>query len=329
MTKVVYTSLNAGDGPHNEIFQAAGFKGEPVASSVNLFCEDELIAALQSAEAVIAGSEPFTAKVIESLPDLRVIARTGVGFDAVDMAACDKAGVVVTTTPGVNQHSVAELTFALLFGVARGFPDSDRQVREGRWKRVPRPRVMGTTIGILGLGRIGQAVCTRAVGVGMKVLAYEPYPNEEFVKEWNVELVELDDILARSDYISLHLPMSPETYRMMNAETFAKMKPGSVLLNTARGHLADETALYDALKNGPLRAAGLDVFDVEPLPLDSPLLELDNILLSGHVAGLDKESHYDTFTMAAETTIGLRDGEWPEFCIQNLKGVTDWSWKRD
>jgi D-3-phosphoglycerate dehydrogenase len=329
MPKVVYTSLNAGDGPHNEIFKTAGFDGAPVADSVNLFCEDELIAAIQGAEAVIAGSEPFTAKVIEASPALRVIARTGVGFDAVDLDACDKAGVVVTTTPGVNHHSVAELTFALLYGAARGFPESDRCVREGRWKRIARPRVMGTTIGILGLGRIGQAVCTRAVGVGMKVLAYEPYPNEEFVKEWNVDLVGLDDILARSDYITLHLPMSPETYRMMNAEAFAKMKPGAVLLNTARGQLVDEVALYDALKSGTLRAAGLDVFDVEPLPTDSPLLELDNILFSGHLAGLDNESHRDTFTMAAETTIGLCNGEWPEFCIQNLKGVTDWSWKRD
>lgn len=328
MPKVLCASLNAEDGPHWKILREAGFEVGVVPRDADLFVEDNLISALTGYEAVIAGSEPYTRRVIESLPDLRVIARSGVGFDAIDLPACDAAGVVVTTTPGVNHHAVAEHAVALLMGVARGFPETDRQVREDRWQRLVRPRVMGRTLGIVGLGRIGRAVATRAVGLGLNVLAYEPFPNKEFTEQWKVELVEFDDLLARSDYVSLHCPMSRETRHLMNAETFAKMKPGSVLINTSRGGLVNERALYVALTSGPLRAAGLDVFEVEPLPLDSPLLTLSNVLLSGHVAGLDAESQRDTFIMVAETILAFHRGEWPSECIQNLKGTTHWSWNR-
>ena len=180
MPKVMCTSLNAEHGPHQQIFPAAGFEVQVAPRSLNLWEEENLINLLTDCQAVLAGSEPYTAKVIESLPNLRVITRTGVGFDAIDLAACDKAGVVVTTTPGVNHHSVAEHTLALLFGVARGFPDNDRRVREHRWKRIAHPRIMGRTLGIVGLGRIGRAVAWRAAGLGLKILAYEPYPDQEF-----------------------------------------------------------------------------------------------------------------------------------------------------
>lgn len=328
MPKVMCTSLNAEQGPHHEIFREAGYEVQVAPRSIDLWQEENLINLLSDCHAVLAGSEPYTPNVIESLPNLRVIARTGVGFDAINLAACDKAGVVVTTTPGVNHHSVAEHTLALLFGVARGFPDNDRRVRENRWKRIARPRIMGRTLGIVGLGRIGRAVAWRAAGLGMKILAYEPYPDQEFIQQWRIDLVSFEDLLKGSDYVSLHLPMSAESKHLMNAETFAMMKPGSVLINTARGALVDESALYEALKSGHLRGAGLDVFEVEPLPTSSPLLELDNILLAGHLAGLDEESHDDTFQMAAETVIQLEKGEWPTFCIQNLKQVKDWSWKK-
>lgn len=321
-------ALGADHGPHFEILAAAGFEVARGNRALNYWEEDALISELDGCVAVFAGSEPYTPRVIESLTELRVIARTGVGFDAVDLATCDARGVVVMTTPGVNHHSVAEHTIALLMGVARGFPDLDQRVRSGQWQRIPYPRVMGTTIGIVGLGRIGQAVSTRAIGLGMKVLACDPYANLEFVAEHNIELVSLDDLLARSDYVTLHNPMTTESRRMMNAERFAQMKPGSVLINTARGGLVDETALDEALKSGHLRGAGLDVFEVEPLPTDSPLLKLSNVLLAGHVAGLDLESQRDTLIMAAETIRALRDGDWPDHCIQNPTLTSDWSWSR-
>jgi D-3-phosphoglycerate dehydrogenase len=327
MPKVLCCSLNAESGPHFEILQKAGFEVAVVDRSLNLFDEAQMTRALAGVDATLAGSEPYTRAVIENSPQLKVISRTGVGFDAVDLAACDERGVVVTTTPGVNHHSVAEHTLAMLLAVARGWPDNDQRVREGRWRRLARPRVMGRTLGIVGLGRIGKAVAWRAAGLGMQVLAYEPHPDTEFVQQWRVELVSFDDLLARSDFVSLHLPATAENHHLMNAETFAKMRQGSILLNTARGRLVDERALYDALKSGHLRGAGLDVFETEPLPTDSPLLEFDNVLTAGHLAGLDAESHEDTFVMAAKTIAALRDGEWPAFCIQNLRGVKNWTWQ--
>jgi phosphoglycerate dehydrogenase-like enzyme len=326
--RVRVTALASDEGPHFAILEKAGFECLPGNRSRNLWNADELIAELDGCCAIVAGSEPYPPQVFEALPDLRVIARCGVGFDAINLPACDKAGVVVTTTPGVNHHSVAEHTIALLMGVARGFPGQDQGVRSGNWIRIAAPRVMGRTLGIVGLGRIGQAVATRAVGLGMNVVAFEPTPNPEFVSKWGIKIVPLDTLLAESDYVSLHNPATAASRHMMNAATFAKMKPGSVFINTARGALVDESALYAALKSGHLRGAGLDVFEVEPLPLTSPLLTLPNVLTAGHVAGLDIESQDGAMIMIAETIIALRDGQWPADKIQNLKGVTNWKWAR-
>lgn len=326
--RVRCTALNSDQGPHFDLLQAAGFEVLPGTRTEDYWQADALIRELQGCAAVVAGSEPYSRAVLEALPELRVIARTGVGFDAIDLQAADDCQVVVTTTPGVNHHSVAEHTIALLMGVARGFPDYDQRVRTGRWLRIEYPRVMGSTLGLVGLGRIGQAVATRAIGLGMKVLACESNPRLDFCRQWGIELVSLDALLARSDYVSLHVPMTPQTRKLMNAERFAHMKPGSVFLNTARGGLVDEPALIAALQSGHLRGAGLDVFETEPLPLDSPLIRMSNVLLSGHVAGLDVESQRDTLTMAAETIIALRNGQWPEECIQNLKGRRGWQWQR-
>lgn len=161
----------------------------------------------------------------------------------------------------------------------------------------------------------------------MNLVAYDPFANKEFAAEWQIELVSLDELYARSDYVSLHSPSTPETAHMINRESLAKMKPGSVLINTARGSLINEVDLIESLKSGHLRGAGLDVYEVEPLPINSPLLELDNVLLSGHVAGLDIESHNGMFGMCGEIIVALYQGKWPAAeCLQNLPGVTDWKW---
>jgi D-3-phosphoglycerate dehydrogenase len=324
--KVRCCALVSDEGPHFNLLKEGGFTCLPGTRNLNLWNEDDLISELQDCVASVAGSEPYTPRVLKALPKLRVIARTGVGFDAVDLPTCDAQGIVVATTPGVNHHSVAEHTMAMLLGLARGFPELDRKMRVGDWERVAYPRVIGSTLGIVGLGRIGQATATRGVGLGMKVLACEPYPNPEFVKQWGIEIVSLDDLLSRSDYVSLHNPFTSQSKHLMNRERFAKMKPGSVFINTARGGLVDETALIEALETGHLRAAGLDVFETEPLPLDSPLFKFKNVMLAGHVAGLDIESQRDTLTMTADTILQLYRGSWPQERIQNLKGVTNWKW---
>ena len=324
--KVKFFSLLSDEGPHLPLLQEHGWEVVKTDRTVDLYTEQGLINELAGCSAVIAGSEPYTRKVLESSPQLRVITRAGVGYDAVDTVVCDERQIVVATTPGVNHHSVAEQTMALLFGVARGFPGQDQAVRSGQWYRKMRPRVMGSTLGIVGLGRIGQAVATRAVGLGLHVLAVDPFPNSEFVNQWKIEMCELTELLNRSDYVSLHLPLSKDRYHLMNRERFAQMKPRSVFINTSRGGLVDEEALVEALKAGHLRGAGLDVFETEPLPLSSPLLGLPEVLLSGHVAGLDAESQRDAMLMCADTIISLHEGRWPSERIQNLKHITQWKW---
>jgi D-3-phosphoglycerate dehydrogenase len=320
------TALSADEGPHVQLLNDAGFTHQLTDRSLNYWDGDQLVKEIKDCVAVVAGSEPYTRKVLEQMPKLRVITRTGVGFDAIDLKACDEMSIVVATTPGVNHHAVAEHAMAMLMAIGRGFPFRDLEVRRGEWKRVQTPRIMGSTIGIVGLGRIGQAVATRAVGLGMKVLVCEPFPNPEFVKQWGLELTSLDDLLKRSDYVTLHNPSTAETKHMMNAERFAMMKPGSVIINTARGALIDEKALYDALRSGHLRGAGMDVFEIEPLPKSSPLLEFENVIFCGHLAGLDVESQHDTLTMCADTVIKLKNGGWVGERIQNLKGRSDWKW---
>lgn len=328
MPTVVVTAKIEQEGPHNRIFADHGFQVAFPPADCDVFQEDQLIALLQDADASLAGSEPYTPRVISALPKLRVIARAGVGYDAVNLAACDQADIPVCITPGVNHHSVAEHTIALLMAIARGFPLLDRKVRDNRWNRKSHPRVMGRTLGLVGLGRIGQATATRGVGLGMKVIAYEPFPNLEFCTQWNIELVDRDTLFAQSDYVSLHCPMSAENHHLINKTSIARMKPGVKIINTARGPLINETDLYEALKSGRVAAAGLDVFEVEPLPLSSPLLTLDNVLVSGHVAGLDDESACGTSQMCAEIVVGLHAGRWPEGCVVNLKGRTGWTWKK-
>ncbi|MAC54637.1 MAG: 3-phosphoglycerate dehydrogenase, partial [Gimesia sp.] len=183
MPRVICTAKMCEFGPHFEILQAAGFEVDTVPTEVDLRKEPHrVVEQVQGYDAVLAGAEIYSREVLQQLPDLKVISRYGVGFDAVDLAAADAQNIVVTITPGVNHHSVAEQAFALLMGIARMTRTQDRAVRSGEWERELTPRVWGSTIGIVGLGRIGQAVATRAIGMGMHVLAYDPFPNEEFAK---------------------------------------------------------------------------------------------------------------------------------------------------
>ncbi len=326
MLRVLCTALSVETGPHFELLREAGFACDVVDRSLNLWDEAVLAQALQGYQAVLAGSEPYTPAVLAANPQVRVLSRYGVGFDAINLAECDARKIVVATTPGVNHHAVAEHAVAMLMAVARGFPACDLEVRRGVWSRTARPRVMGSTLGLIGLGRIGQAVATRALGLGMTVLAYDPFPPTGFLQQHAVRSVDLNELLAASGFISLHLPAGPATRHMINAESIAQMQDGVVLINTSRGPLVDEGALIEALHSGKVRAAGLDVFETEPLPDSNPLLKMENVLLSGHVAGLDRESHEDTCRMAAQTIITLSQGSWPQACIQNLKGVADWKW---
>ena len=286
MPKVLSTSVNADGGPHFDILAQAGFDVEAVDRSVDLFDEDTLISQMQGASAVSAGSEPYTARVIESLPDLRVISRSGVGFDAVDLAACDEKGVVVTVTPGVNHHAVAEHTIALLMGVARGFPERHDRVKGGRWFREPYPRVMGSTIGILGLGRIGKAIARRAEAFDMTIAYHGRSEQPEVAYRFEPSLVEL---ARNSDFLIASCVGGESTRNLINKEVLEALGASGILVNVARGSVVDEPALISALQSGTLLAAGLDVFANEP-HVPEELIQMPNIVLQPHQASATKQT---------------------------------------
>lgn len=314
------------DLPCRRAIEEAGLEVVYPPNAMSLMDPADLLQHLDGVSAVLAGMEPFNAEVLAK-SNLRVVARAGVGYDAVDMAAASKRGVVVTITPGTNEISVAEQALSLLLGVMRGQPGRDQEVRSGVWKRVPLPRLSGKTIGLVGLGRIGRAVATRAQGLGLKVIASDPLADSAFAAKHDIRLVTLDELYAEADIVSLHTPATPETVRMINAKSLAKMKPGAVFINTARGSLVDEAALAEALRSGHLMAAGLDVFDVEPLALDSPLLALNNVLLAPHMGGLDEESLEAMATMAGRSIAELYRGEWPgNGRVVNEELRAGWKW---
>lgn len=283
----------------------------------NLPTEAELIAALAGVEATVAGSEVYSPRVFAAHPQLRAVCRVGVGYDAVDLVAATKAGAAVTIAPGTNQGSVAEHAFALMLGFTRHIPARHAALVSGGWNRLMSVPLRGQTIGLAGLGRIGKAVATRAAAFEMKVIAYDPIPDRAFCEANGISLVSFDRLLAESDFLSLHLPLTAATRHVINANAIARMKPGAVLVNTSRGGLVCEADLIPALRDGRLGGAVLDVFEEEPTPSNNPLRTLPNVVLTPHAAGVDYRSLEDMARSAAEAVASLKRGEWPEEKVVN------------
>jgi len=321
---VTPTTLKGIDGPFLEVLRAGGLEIVFPPRTAQLI-ESELLEDLKGISATLAGSEPYTRRILESAPALRVIARAGVGYDAVDVTAATAHGIAVTTTPGTNQDSVAEHTFALILALAKDIIASDRTTRSGGWSREPNLPLRGRVLGIAGLGRIGKAVALRGAAFGMPLLAYEPFPDQAFVKQLGVTLVPLEKLLAESDYLSLHVPLTPESRHMINRRTLALMKPTAFLINTARGGLVKEADLVDALRNRRIAGAGLDVFEQEP-PGSRSLLDLDNLVLTPHMAGVDLQSRDDMALHAARAIVALYRGEWPTPQIVNPEVRAKFRW---
>ena len=249
-------------------------------------------AALAGADALIVRSATrVTAELLEQAPRLRVVGRAGVGVDNIDLDAATRRGILVMNTPGSNAVSVAEHTLALLLALARCVPQLNAATHAGRWEKGAAAGIelRGKTLGLIGLGRVGSEVARRARALELRVLAHDPYISESVAQEAGVELVSLPELLARSDFVSLHAALSPATEKLINATTLAQMKRGARLINTARGELVDEAELAEALRAGHLAGAALDVFAVEP-PRSSPLLSLPNVIATPHVAGSTEEA---------------------------------------
>ncbi len=279
--------------------------------------EDELIRQLAGIVASVAGSEPYTERVFKAHPQLKIVARVGVGYDAVDTDAATRHGVAVTIAPNTNQEAVAELCFALMLALAKDLPNQHNAVKAGGWPRKANIPLRGRTLGLAGLGRIGKAMTTRGQAFGMKVIAYDPYPDTAWATAHGVLLLAtFEELVAQSDYLSLHLPSTPQTKYLINRRTLALMKPTAYLLNTARGTLVNEGDLAEALKAGKLAGAGLDVFEEEP-PGKIALCELSNVVLTPHAAGTDLQSRDDMALSAAQAIVSLSRGEWPAEKVVN------------
>jgi glyoxylate reductase len=246
---------------------------------------------------------------------LKVISNYAVGFDNIDVPEATRRGIAVGNTPGVLTDATADLAFALLMAAARRVVEGDRVVRAGGWKTWGPTFLLGVdvhhaTLGIVGYGRIGQAMAKRARGFGMRVLFYDP--QIQAAEDADVQAVDLDTLLREADFISLHVPLTPETRHLMDAHAFSLMKPTAVLINTARGAVVDPQALYQALKQKQIFAAALDVTDPEPIPLDSPLLELDNLIITPHIASASTATREKMAQMAADNLLaGLRGERLP------------------
>ncbi len=273
---------------------------------------EELIAAIPGYDALVVRSETKVTKaVIGAADNLKVIGRAGVGVDNIDVEAATKKGVIVLNAPEGNTIAATEHSIAMMLALARNIPQAHQSVKSGEWQRSKFVGVetRGKTLGILGLGRIGTGVAKRALALEMNVLAYDPFITADHAKTLDVELVELDEILAAADFITLHLPLTADTKGLFNKETFKKVKPGVRIINCARGGIIDEAALADAIKEGIVAGAAIDVFEKEPVDSTNPLLALDKVILTPHLGASTAEAQIGVAIDVAESILVALRGE--------------------
>lgn len=267
-------------------------------------------------------TDRIDAPLLEAAPGLKVISNLAVGYDNIEVAEATRRGIVVGNTPGVLTETTADLAFALLMAAARRIAEADQYTRQGRW-RTWGPRTLlgqdihGASLGIIGLGRIGVEMARRARGFGMRILYHGPHrKSEKLEKDLGTEYIaDLKDLLASSDFISLHVPLTPSTERLIGQAEFRLMKKTAVFINTARGGIVDQAALYEALSTGGIFAAGLDVTAVEPIPPDDPLLRLSNVVITPHIASASFRTRKKMALMAAENLLAGLRGELPPHCV--------------
>ena len=269
-------------------------------------------------------TERIDDEVLDHAPRLRIVGNMAVGYDNVDVAACTRRNVLVTNTPDVLTETSADLAFALLMSIGRGIVQGDRYVRRGDWKIWGPllhlgPDIHSSTLGIVGLGRIGQAVARRARGFNMRVLYYSRTRREDLERELGYEYATLDDLLAQSDYVSVHVALNEATRHIIGAEQLRTMKRSAMLINTGRGPLVDQKSLYEALRDGEIAAAALDVTDPEPIHMDDPLLTLDNCIITPHVGSASFGTRTRMATLAAENIAAVLTGKPPLTPVNSIQ----------
>jgi len=286
----------------------------------------QVVEACREVEGIVASGTPVSPEVVEEAPHLRVVANVGVGYDKIDVAACTRRHILVTNTPGVVTGATADLSFALLLAVARRLVEADRYVREGHWRHWSWGCMWGTdlegkTLGILGFGRIGQAVARRASGFSMRILYYSvDRPTPEREQELGAHYVDRETLLREADFLSIHVPLAPDTNRLIGAAEFALMKPTAFLINTSRGKVVEETALVDALQSKRIAGAGLDVFEFEP-QIHPALLAMPNVVVTPHMGTATRETRLAMALMGADNLLAALAGQRPP----NLVNPEVWS----
>ena len=282
----------------------------------------DAINGLRDADAVLVNLFPLTSTIIEGMQKCRIISRYGVGYDNVDVNAATRAGIWVARVPDYGVEDVSDHALALLLGCIRKISYKDMRIRNGAWylqKEQPIQRIKGSTLGLIGFGLISRALNRKVSGLGMsRVLVHDPFVAASAIRSAGADPSDLEALLKESDYISIHAPLSEETTHMIGAPQFALMKKRAILVNTARGPLVDETALCDALESKRIDYAGLDVFEQEPLPNDSPLRKLDNVILTDHAAWYSEESMRELQSKTARNVADVLSGKRPTYPVNEV-----------
>jgi D-3-phosphoglycerate dehydrogenase len=282
--------------------------------------EDEALAVAREALVIVVQTTRplLTRRVIAQTPNCRCMVRAGAGYDSIDTVAATERGIMVCNTPTYCTDEVADHAIALLLACLRHVPRLDRNMRSGDHTMTTidhTRRVAGATLGIIGLGRIGRRVAQRLRGWELRTLAYDPYITDEQAREVGAERVSLEELLRVADFVTLHCPLTPETHHLIGARELALLKPTAILVNDARGPIVDELALAAALREGRLWGAGLDVFAQEPLPADSPLVGLENVILTPHAAAYSPQSRADLYALICEVAADVVQGQTPRFVV--------------
>jgi len=318
------------------------------ADFINEPCQNdsEFMALAKDADAIVTVGtiRPVPRKVIEALRKCRIICNTQIGYDSIDIAAATENGILVTNVPDYCVEEVSDHAMALLLACARKIVQLSNAAKKGQWglsadgieiqTRIwPKmSRLQGQTLGLIGFGKVSRAITPKAQGFQLRVIAYDPYASKEVAKKMGVELVNLETLYKESDFISVHSALTPETKKILNYAAFSKMKPTACVINTARGGLVDEAALYRALKEGKIAMAALDVTETEPPGLQNPLLSLDNVIITAHSAFFSPKAEAERWHRPVEEIRRVMNGEWPKSLVNpeaKQKYIEQWGQTRD
>ncbi len=273
--------------------------------------KEEMLKLIRDVDGIIIGIDELSTEIIEEANTLKVISKYGIGLDNIDINMATNKKIIVTNTPTANVDAVADLAFGLILSLARRIPEADKKTKSGKWEKIIGKSVWEKTLGVIGLGKIGRQVVKRAKGFEMNILAFDIVKDKKIVQKYGIKYVNLEKLLQKSDYITIHIPLDDATRNMISYEELEKMKKDAFLINTSRGGIVDEEALYNALRNNKLRGAALDVYNNEP-PRESPLKELDNVIMTPHIGAYTEEAIENMSIQAAQNLIDVLEGKEPQ-----------------